>query len=162
MRSDALCGSGRDTGARKRLDDIRATLETTDGVRHVRLAADAGSVLVEYEPGVIDPNALIDAIAGAADLDPPLPDDELSKRRVRPAATVTDAARRLDRLTQDLTGGRADLREVVPMVMTAVAAYSFVTRKDRLPRWDNLVYWAFSIFLALSTSETAETGDRVP
>ena len=162
MRSDALCGSERDAEARKRLDDIRAAVESTEGVRTVRVAADAGSVLVEYEPGVVDPNEIIDAIASAAELDPPLPDDELPKRRVRPATVAADAARALDRLTYELTGGRANLREVVPMMMTAAAAYSFVTKKDRLPRWDNLAYWAFSIFLALGADETARGGEHVP
>ncbi len=162
VRSDALCRPDRDPAARQRFENVRTILEMTRGVRGLRLAADAGSILVEYEPGEVDPNELIDTIADAADLEPPLSEEERAKHEVRPSAYAIGAARRLDRLTRELTGGRADLRDVVPMAMTAVAAYAFVTKKERLPRWDNLVYWAYSIFLALHTDEIAATADRVP
>ena len=161
VRSDALCRGDRDPDARERFEKIRRALHPTSGVRAIRLGAHAGSVLVEYEPGTIDPNALIDAIARAADLDPPLAEEERRPRRVEPGSIV-DAARKLNTLTHELSGGRADLRSLVPLAMSGFAAFSFVTKKDRLPRWDNLAYWAFSIFLALHADEIDKTTDRVP
>ena len=162
VRSDLLSKTGRDEDARERLENIRSSLEGMRGVLTVRLTPQAGSVLVEYEPGAIDPNALIDSIARAGDLDPPPSEEEERACRVRPAARVVAAARKLDTLTYELTGGWAGLRDLVPMAMTGVAAFSFVTKKDRLPRWDNLAYWAFSLFLALHAGEDARTTDRVP
>jgi hypothetical protein len=46
--------------------------------------------------------------------------------------------------------------------MTAFAAVSFVVKKDRLPRWDNLAYWAYSIFVSLHPSEITDDEARKP
>lgn len=154
VRSDALCGSihGPDAGAR--FDLIRSTLGAMVGVRSVVFNPRSGSVLVEYEPGAVDPNALIDAVAATAGLE--LPDEEVRAQRLHPARATIGAARKLNALTRELTGGRADLRTLVPIAMSGLAAYSFIVGKDRMPRWDSLAYWAFSIFQTFHASEIAD------
>jgi hypothetical protein len=43
---------------------------------------------------------------------------------------------------------------MVPAALAGVAAYAFVAQKGkRLPRWDNLVYWSYSIFQTLHRRE---------
>jgi hypothetical protein len=161
VRSDALCEPGRDRAARARCEQIREALGVLSGVRAVRLNERAGSVLVDYEPGAVDPNTLVDVTARAGQLDPPPHDEEQQTRRLRPAWIAIGAARELNAVADELTGGRADLRDLVPMAMTGLAAYAFVLEKRRLPRWDNLAYWAFSIFLNLHGEEIAKRDRRV-
>jgi len=157
VRSDALCDSDRDGQARERIEQIRAALVTVSGVRSLRHNERAGSVLVQYEPGTVDPNTLIDATARAGELEPPLSDEERHAQRPRVARIAIGAARDLNAMASALAGERADLRDLVPLGMLGVAAYSFFTDKRRLPRWDNLAYWAFSIFLTLHTEEMSQS-----
>ena len=158
VRSDALCESANAQDAGARLDLVRSTLSAMVGVRSVGFNPRSGSVLVEYEPGAVDPNALIDAVAVTAGLE--LPDDEVRAQRMHPARAAIGAARGLNALTRELTGGRADLRTLVPIAMSGLAAYSFIVGKDRMPRWDSLAYWAFSIFQTLHASEIADREDH--
>lgn len=152
--SDLLRYGVADAAVHDRHTRVRSALDAMRGVSSVAFNTQSGSVLVEYEPGVVDPNALIDAVARAgglellrAELKPP--------RRRRAATSVIAAAREANAFASELTGGRADLRELVPLVMTGLAAYSFFVRKDPLPRWDNLAYWAYSIFHSLHGAEIA-------
>ena len=157
VRSDALCDSDRDGQARERIEQIRAALGDVSGVRSVRLNERAGSVLVQYEPGTVDPNTLIDATARAGELDPPLSDEERQAQRPRMAKLAIDVARDLNATASALAGGRADLRDLVPLGLIGMAAYSLLSEKRRLPRWDNLAYWAYSIFLSLHAEEISQT-----
>ncbi len=156
VRSDALCDSDRDGQARERIEQIRAALGTVSGVRSVRLNERAGSVLVQYEPGTVDPNTLIDAAARAGALDLPLSDEERHAQRPHVAKMAIDAARDLNAIASAFAGGRADLRDLVPLGLIGAAAYSFLVEKRRLPRWDNLAYWAYSIFLSLHAEEITQ------
>jgi len=52
-----------------------------------------------------------------------------------------------------VTGGRADLRGIVPAALAGLAIYSFIEEKNRMPRWDNLLYWGFNIFTLLHRRE---------
>jgi hypothetical protein len=150
VRSDALRSRDAHDAASTKRRRIEEALEKRHGVLSVRSNAGSGSVLVEYEPGVMEPDALVAEIAHAADLEPPPPESDRKRRAPRrSAAVMIGAARRMNAFVDDLTGGRADLRDLVPIAMLALAAYSSVVRKDPLPRWDNLTYWAFSLFQSL-------------
>lgn len=156
VRSDVLCG------VNEQLACVRAALGGIEGVHSVAHNPASGSVRVDYEPGAVDPNALVEAAARAAGLALPHPEEEMRARAQRVASVAIGAARDLNAFAHELTGGRADLRDLVPMAMTGLAAYSFIVKKERMPRWDNLAYWAFSIFSSFHTSEIAADRDRVP
>jgi hypothetical protein len=72
---------------------------------------------------------------------------------VQPAMALIDGVRGLNEITSQVTGGRADLRVVVPAALAGLAAYSFSREKMRLPRWDNLLWWSYSIFTALHEND---------
>lgn len=141
-------------------DRVRTAILREPGVRAVQRNETSGSVLVTYEPGVVDPNVLIDVIADAAGLGTPVTEHELHARGPRPAEAAIDFARGLDAVTRELTGGRADLRVLVPLALTGAAALSFVVKKDRMPHWTNLAYWAFAIFQSMHATEIATRPDR--
>lgn len=161
VRSDALRQTTHDRSAKERCDRVRSFVGGMSGVRSVRLNPESGSVLVEYEPGEIDPDVLIDGAAHAAGLEVARMDESGSPRRTRPAAVAIDAARSLNRKIDEATDGRADLSDLVPLVMTGVAVYSFIVEKDRLPRWDNLAWWAYSLFKDLHATEIRQRRGRI-
>jgi hypothetical protein len=132
---------------------IREALDAVPGILAVRYTAQTGSILVEYEPGHADADAIILRIAEVAGLAPPLDEAELRRRRARPALVAIGATRELNKLAEEVTGGHADLRAIVPAALAGLSVYSFMQEKQRLPRWDNLLYWSFNIFTMLHRRE---------
>lgn len=138
----------------ERARGVHAALETVLGVLGVRHNLDTGSVLVEYEPGKIDPSQLVDRVALALGAERVL-DETGATKPTEPAAVVKQTAAVLDALTREITGGRADLRVLVPAALGAAAAYSWVEGKGpRLPRWDNLLWWSYSVFVHWNSPPT--------
>ncbi len=130
----------------------REAVEPLPGVQRVTHSERTGSFLVEYQPGLVEPDDLVTRIADAAEL-AWLGEDGVRIRQ-QPALIAVGAARELNDLTFELTGARADLRTLVPAALAALGAYSFLYHKDtRLPRWDNLAYWAYNIFVSLHRRE---------
>ncbi len=144
------------------VQQIRETLDAVAGIVSVKYTAQTGSLLVEYEPGLADADVIILRIAEAADLDPPLDEATLRERRARPALLAIGATRELNKLTEEVTGGRADLRSIVPAALAGLAVYSFIEEKNRMPRWDNLLYWGFNIFTLLHRREIDGEPGRAP
>jgi hypothetical protein len=130
----------------------RAALEVEPGITRVTHNPRTGSLLVEYQAGLADPEAVLRRIAAAAGLD--VPSDEDRARRREPAVVAIDAAREINELVHEVTGYNADLRTLVPAGMAVLAGYSLLAHEDaRLPRWDNLLYWSYNIFTQLHRRE---------
>jgi hypothetical protein len=151
LRAPAFCDS--DAEARR----ARGAVEALPGILCVEHNPETGSLLVEYDVGVTEPDAVIAVVARATNLAPPLDPEEVQRRRRRPALIAIDVARELDAFTSELTGHRADLRTVAPAGMAALAVYAFASSGQRLPRWDNLLYWAFNVFTMLHRRDIDET-----
>jgi hypothetical protein len=133
---------------------VRARLDALPGILEVGHTATTGSLLVAYQPGMVEPDTIVAAIAEAADLD--LPREEARDPR-RPALIAIGVGRELNAAVEELTGRRADLGSLVPAALAGIAAYSWLKHEDsRLPRWDNLLYWSYSIFRDLNKRAIAE------
>jgi hypothetical protein len=129
------------------------TLEATQqwltehpGVVAVRVHGATGSVLVAYDPRRTDAGELLSAIALRADL---------FMLESTPAAVqaqrVYDAARTLDDRVYRWSAGRIGLGLVIPIALAAGSVLSFAwSAHRRVPRWDNLLYWAVQFFLVLN------------
>lgn len=127
---------------------VRARVDGWTGVVDVVHTAATGSLLIVYQPGLVEPDEIVAAVAESADLD--LPRDEPRDPR-RPALIAIGVGRELDAAVEELTGRRADLASVVPAALAGIAAYSWFKHPDtRLPRWDNLLYWSYNIFRDLN------------
>lgn len=142
LRVRAIALRGGDTAAR-----VLTALEAEPGIVAVSHTPRTGSVLVEYQPGLADAEAILARIAAASGLS--LPSGAERNPRVEPGLVAIAAARELNTLVHELTGYRTDLRTIVPLGMAALSAYSLVVGKDPLPRWDNLLYWSYNIFSQL-------------
>jgi hypothetical protein len=141
-------------------DRARAVLDAEPGITRVSHNKSTGSLLVEYQPGLADPEALLARIAAAADLEMPAEDMRLERRE--PAIVAIDVAREVNAIVHELTGHRADLRSLVPAGMAALGVYALATQGDRLPRWDNLLYWSYNIFTQLHRREIDSRTDEEP
>ena len=113
-----------------------------------------GSLLVHYDAVRVEADELVGAVANATGL------NVKPRRRVPPsereyiALRVIEATKKLDDLTFEVTGGRVGLGMVVPATLAGMSAFAFVVdKKRRMPRWDNLLYWSYTIFTALHEPE---------
>jgi hypothetical protein len=141
---------------------ISRALEGMPGIARVTQNLRTGSVLVEYEPGLVEPDAIAQRIAATAELLSPF-DPRAAKPVFRPAGALIDGTRGLNAIAEELTGGRVDLRSIVPAALAGAAAYSLAFgRGPRLPRWDNLLWWSYSIFHSLHAGEIARTPGSAP
>lgn len=156
VRADALIN------ALDVMQRVRESLDAVPGILSVTYTARTGSVLVEYEPGHADADDIILRIADAADVEPPLDEATLRERRARPALLTIRVTRELNGLARDLSGGRTDLRSLVPAALAGLAIFSFAEEKQRMPRWDNLLYWGFNIFTMLHRREIDDDDPRAP
>jgi hypothetical protein len=128
---------------------VTEALDGVPGISRVTHNAQTGSVLVEYEPGLVEPDAIAERIAEAAQLISPF-DPRAAKPVFRPANAIIDGTKGLNAIAEELLGGHADLRTLVPAALAGAAAYSFAFGKGpRLPRWDNLLWWSYSVFASL-------------
>ena len=126
------------------VERVRARLDAVPGIVSVEHRKSTGSLLVVYQPGLVEPDVIVGAIAAAADLE--LPRDE-PRDPDKPALVAIEVGREINAAVAELTGARADLKTLVPGGLVALATYAFFQQKgERLPRWDNLLYWSWSIF----------------
>jgi hypothetical protein len=139
---------------------VSRALEAMPGITRVTHNARTGSVLVEYEPGMVEPDVIAERIAETASLLSPF-DPRAAKPVFKPAGAIIEGTRELNAIAEELTGGRVDLRTIVPAALAGVAAYSFAFGKGpRLPRWDNLLWWSYSVFSALHASDIGAAAGR--
>jgi len=154
VRAEVLRGDSSPAAA-----DLRAALKNLPGVRSVGHNAFTGSVLIEYEPGQIEPDALLSRAAQAAGLDGVVDEAQLPRDPDKPAEGVVLGVRVLNEVARALTGDRTDLRMLVPAALAGAAVLSFF-RRPVLPRWDNLIWWSYSTFRDLN-AEAVDRAGRV-
>jgi hypothetical protein len=137
-------------------------LDEVPGITRVHYNPRTGSLLVEYEPGHAEPEGIVEKLATTAGLLSPF-DPRAVKPVARPASSLIQGVRELNGAVHELTGWRADLRSIVPAALAGAAAYSFAFGKGpRLPRWDNLLWWSYSVFASLHAQEIGRAGAEPP
>jgi len=131
-------------------------LREQPGVRRVRSNAATGAVLVTYDLSLTNAGALLEAIAGRSRLAVAGPE---AKPHEPPVQTVFDAASALDRRVLEWSGGRFDLGFIVPVALGVGAVGSLLfSRHERIPRWDNLLYWSVHFFRVLNRDRLQAAG----
>jgi hypothetical protein len=107
-----------------------------------------GSIVMTYTPGGSDPDELLQRVAAAAGLRGVVHDPQDKLHRGELVDMVLEAIKKLNQTTHELTAGRADLREVVPVAFAAVAFLGLVVSpgQRRLPSWDSCLWRCYRIF----------------
>jgi hypothetical protein len=123
--------------------------ETVPGFRSWSLNPKTGSVVVEYEPGALDADDLLKHIAkGAGFRGVETSAGSMMNRRELVSAFL-DTVQDVNQVVSQLTGERADLRELVPVALAAISVLSFVLNEDRgrLPQWSSALYRSYRVFM---------------
>lgn len=146
-------------GAVDVFERVRDALADMPGVVEVTHGAASGSVLVSYEPGQGDLDAILDRIAWAANLGDVVDEVTARQHRADPAEGVARAVRSLDEAVRSLGHPRVGLGLLVPAALAATAVVSVAVspRKELIPRWDNLLWWSYSIFRDWNSRAIVET-----
>jgi hypothetical protein len=131
--------------AEDRVVAAAAAMRALPGVTRFDHNRRTGSVLIEYQPGLAQPGEILARLADAAGV-APCGDEALARTRT-PALVAVGAMQELNAIAGELTGQKADLRTLIPAGLAALSAYSLLTGKDPMPRWDNLLWWSYSVFL---------------
>jgi hypothetical protein len=108
-----------------------------------------GSILIEYSPGGIDPDQLLERIAANVGLSGVVSELATDGHREALVDAVLDTCAMLNDLAREATNGRADLRELLPGALAAAAAISFISGGGgvgRMPRWEVLLWYAQVLF----------------
>ncbi len=127
----------------------RQAAESVRGFRSWSLNPKTGSVVIQYEPGAIEPDDLLKHIAKSAGL----PGVEVATphkmTREEVVSSFLDRVQGANQTVDHLTGGRADLRELVPAALAVTSVISFIVNdeRSRLPHWMSALYRGYRIFM---------------
>jgi hypothetical protein len=140
----------------------RSAAEGTEGFRSWAHNAGTGSIVVQYDPGAVECDDLLKHIAKSAGL----PSVEFAggngsvvdMSREELVGEFMDAVQRVNGAILVGTGGRADLRELVPIALVATSAVSLVLNKKcgLLPSWEGPLYHAYRIFMQWHRKEAKD------
>ncbi|HMK86211.1 MAG TPA: hypothetical protein VK437_09670 [Steroidobacteraceae bacterium] len=126
----------------------QAAAKTFPGFRSWSLNPRTGSVVLQYEPGTVEPDDLLQHIAKCAGFRGVEISTRSKPNRRDLTSSFLDSVQKVNRTVGELTGERADLRELVPAALVAVSAVSFIVNdeRSRLPHWFGALYRSYRIF----------------
>ena len=127
----------------------RTAAETAPGFRSWSLNPKTGSVVIEYDPGELEADDLLKHIAKSAGLQGVEISTSRKMNREELVSTFLDSVQGVNQVASQLTGERADLRELVPAALAAVSVVSLVFNEDRglLPFWSSALYHSYRVFM---------------
>lgn len=140
----------------------RTAAGSVTGFRSWLLKPKTGSVVIQYDPGTIEADDLLNHIARSAGLlvvDKPA---ESKMNRQELVSGFLDKVQSVNRVVSQLTGDRADLRELTPAALAAISVVSLVLNEDRgiLPFWSSALYHSYRVFMHWHRPEV-RTRERV-
>ena len=122
--------------------------------------------MIEYDPAMLDADDLLRHISKQAGLRGVEVVPGSTMRREEIVGAFLDSVQDVNRVVSELTGERADLRELVPVALAATSVVAFVLNEDRgrLPSWDSALYHSYRIFMQWHRPEvrTRERAARRP
>jgi hypothetical protein len=123
--------------------------ETALGFRSWSHNPKTGSVVVEYDSATLDADDLLKRIAKSAGFRGVETSTGRKRNRQELVSAFLDSVQGVNQVVGQLTGERADLRELVPLTLLALSVVSFVLDKDRgrLPDWNNTLYHSYRVFM---------------
>jgi hypothetical protein len=125
-----------------------APVRESAGVLRVSHAPVTGSVVVEYDPNVTDSTALLDRLCELGGFEGVVDEAEDRGSRREPEQVVIRIAKGLNDAARELSQENADLKTLAPAALASAAVVSFfVSKHERTPRWDNLLWWSYSVFM---------------
>jgi hypothetical protein len=127
----------------------RTAAGAVPGFRSWSLNPKTGSVVIQYEPGALEPDDLLKHIAKSAGLPGVDVATPRKMNREEVVSSFLDKVQGVNQTVSHLTGGRADLRELTPAALAVVSVVSFIVNDERgrLPHWMSALYRSYRIFM---------------
>jgi hypothetical protein len=123
--------------------------EAVPGVHSWLLNPKTGSAVIEYDPDTLDTDDLLKHIAKSAGLRGVEILKGRDMNREELVSAFLDTVQDVNQVVSEMTGRRADLRELVPIALAATSVVSFVLNdeRSRLPHWGSALYRSYRIFM---------------
>jgi len=146
IRADAFLQAGEDDPI---VAAARTAADTVPGFRSWSHNPKTGSVVVQYEPGTIEPDDLLKHIAKCGGFQGVEIATRIKINRQEFVSGILDTFQDINRVVDQLTGGRADLRELTPAALAAASVISFLLNENRgrFPEWSGLLYHSYRVFM---------------
>lgn len=127
----------------------RTAAEAVPGFRSWSFNPKTGSVVIQYEPGALDADDLLKHIAKCAGFRGVEIATRTKVNRQEVVSRFLDTMEGINRAFDQLTGGRADLRELTPVALAAVSVVSFILneKRGRWPEWSSTLYHSYRVFM---------------
>jgi hypothetical protein len=127
----------------------RSAAEAVPGFRSWSLKPKTGSVVIEYDPGTFEADDLLKHIAKCAGFRGVEVATRTKINRQEVVSGFLDTMQDINRVFAQLTGGRADLRELAPLGLAIVSVVSFVFNENRgrLHEWSGALYHSYRVFM---------------
>jgi len=127
----------------------RTAAESASGFHSWNLNPKTGSVVIEYDPGALDADDLLKHIAKNAGFHGVEIATRRKVNRQEVVSSFLNGVEDVNQVFRQLTGGRADLRELTPLALAAVSVVSFVLadNRGRLPEWSGALYHSYRVFM---------------
>ncbi len=108
-----------------------------------------GTVVVQYDPAMVDADDLLLHIAKSAGLRGVELATGSQAHRKELVSAFLDTVQGVNHVFGQLTGQKADLRELVPVALAATSVASFVLNENRgrLPEWSGALYHSYRVFM---------------
>ena len=127
----------------------RTAAEGVPGFRSWTLNPKTGSVVIEYYPGALEADDLLKHIAKSAGFRGVEVATRRKVNRQEVVSSFLDQVQAVNRAVGQMTGGRADLRELGPVALAAISVVSFILNDERgrLPQWSSCLYHSYRVFM---------------
>jgi hypothetical protein len=155
IRAQAAPFVGAKEDSSTALAAARAAAESAPGFLKWSHNAITGSVVVEYHSEMLNPDDLLAQIAESAGLSGVVEDIHSSDHRKRLIHGLLDAVQDVNEIFYKASGGKADLRELIPatLLLNTFVAFVLGEERGRLPSWDSSLYKAYRIFMQFHRTE---------
>ena len=140
----------------------RTAAESVPGFRSWSFNPSTGSVVIQYEPGTLEADDLLLHIVRHAGFRSVEVATRTKMNRKQRVSRFLDSVQDVNRAVSQLTGDRADLRELVPAALLATSIVSFLVNDpgSRLPNWFSSLYRSYRVFMHWHRREV-RTRERV-
>jgi hypothetical protein len=127
--------------------ELATVMARQPGVTGCRWAARTRSLLIQYQPGVTSPSALVEAVAAHSGAPvsappepaPPLPGPSLGR-------AIAGGLAELDRGVARATGGALDLRLLFPLALAGWAVREILRGQAGPLAWSSALWYAHGLF----------------
>ena len=129
--------------------DAQAAAEAFSGYRSWTYNPRTGSVVVEYDPDICEPDDLLSHIVKSVGLQGVVNSSKGKMNRQELVSAFLNSVEDVNQIVSHLTGNRADLRELVPAALAITSVVSWVYYDDlgRLPPWYSTLYRSYRVFM---------------